>query len=76
MSNCQRVGLWSSQWIDQSVRLCLCNHVGRLVMCRCGARRRWSTIEVKVMPARADRPGAVKGKWWVLTDDGQEQPGD
>jgi len=35
MSDCQRVALWGSQWTDQSVRLCLCNHVGRLVVCRC-----------------------------------------
>jgi hypothetical protein len=31
--------------------------------------------EVKVMRARADGPGAVKGECWVLTD-GSEQPGD
>jgi hypothetical protein len=57
------------------VRLCLCNHVGRLVVCRCGAQGRWSTAEVKVMRARADGPGAVKGECWVLTD-GSEQLGD
>jgi hypothetical protein len=48
-SDCQRVALWGSQWTDQSVRLCLCNHVGRLVVCRCGAQERLSTAEVKVM---------------------------
>jgi hypothetical protein len=31
--------------------------------------------EVKVMRARADGPGAVKGECWVLTDK-LEQPGD
>jgi hypothetical protein len=31
--------------------------------------------EVKVMRARADGLGAVKGECWVLTD-GSEQPGD
>ena len=31
--------------------------------------------EVKVMRARADGPGAVKGECWVLTN-GSEQPGD
>jgi hypothetical protein len=31
--------------------------------------------EVKVMWARADGPGAVKGECWVLTDR-SEQPGD
>jgi hypothetical protein len=51
-----------NQWTDQSVRLCLCNHVGRLVVCRCGAQERWSTTEVKVMRARTDGPGAVKGR--------------
>jgi hypothetical protein len=75
MSDCQRVALWGSQWTDQSVRLCLCNHVGRLVVCRCGAQKRWSMDEVKVMRARADGPGAVKGECWVLTDE-SEQSGD
>jgi hypothetical protein len=31
--------------------------------------------EVKVMQARDDGPGAMKGECWVLTD-GSEQPGD
>jgi hypothetical protein len=31
--------------------------------------------EMKVMWARPDGPGAVKGECWVLTD-GLEQPGD
>jgi hypothetical protein len=57
------------------VRLCLYNHAGRLVVCRYGAQGRWLTTEVKVMRARADGPGAVKGECWVLID-GQEQPGD
>jgi hypothetical protein len=38
----------------------MCNHVGRLVVCRCGASGRWSVAEVKVMRARANGPGAVK----------------
>jgi hypothetical protein len=75
MSDCQWVALWGSQWTDQSVRLCLCNHVGRLVVCRCGAQEWWSMAEVKVMRARADGPGVVKGEWWVLTNE-SEQPGD
>jgi hypothetical protein len=49
MSDCQRVALWSSEWTDQSVRLFLCNYVGRLVVCRCGTQERWSIAEVKVM---------------------------
>jgi hypothetical protein len=57
MSDYQRVALWGSQWTDQSVRLCLCNHVGRLVVCRCGAQDWWSMAEVQVMRARADGPG-------------------
>jgi hypothetical protein len=73
MSDCQRVALWGSQWTDQSVRLCLCNHVGRLVVCRSGAQRQWSTAEAKVMRAHDDGLGAVKGECWVLTD-GPEQP--
>jgi hypothetical protein len=62
MSDYQRVPLWGSQWTDQSVRLCLCNHVGRLVVYRCGAQEWWLMVEVKVMQARADGPGAVKGE--------------
>jgi hypothetical protein len=42
------------QWTDQSVRLCMCNHVVWFVVCRCGTQGRWSTTEVKVMRARAD----------------------
>jgi hypothetical protein len=38
----------------------MCNHVGRLVVCRCGAQGWWSTVKVKVMRVRADGPGAVK----------------
>jgi hypothetical protein len=62
MSDCQWVALWGSQWTDQSVRLCLCNHVSRVVVCRCEAQKRWSMAEVKVMRARADGPVAVKGE--------------
>jgi hypothetical protein len=73
MNDCQRVTLWGNQWTDQSVRLCLYNHVGRLVLCMCGAQRQWSMAEVKVMRARAYGPGAMEDKYWVLTD-GLEQP--
>jgi hypothetical protein len=75
MSDYQRVALWGSQWTDQSVRLSLCNHVGRIVVCRCGAQEWWSMAKVKVMRARADGPRVVKGKCWVLTDE-SEQTGD
>jgi hypothetical protein len=75
MGDCQRVALWSSQWTDQSVRLCLCNLVGRLVVCRCGAQDLWSMAEVKVMRTCANGPRAVKGECCVLTDR-SEQPGD
>jgi hypothetical protein len=44
------------------VRLCLCNHADRLVVCRCGAQGQWSMAKVKVMQARVDGPGAVKGE--------------
>jgi hypothetical protein len=44
------------------VRLCLCNHVGRLVVCMCEAQGRWSTAVVKVMQARVDGLRAGKGK--------------
>jgi hypothetical protein len=68
-SVCQWVAFWGSQWTDQHVRLCLCNHIGRLVLCRCEAQGWWSTTEVKVMRARADGLGAAKGECWVLTDE-------
>jgi hypothetical protein len=38
----------------------MCNHVGRLAVCRYGAHRQSSMAEVKVMRARADGLGAVK----------------
>jgi hypothetical protein len=53
----------------------MCNHVGQLVVCRCGAQGRWLTEEVKVMRARVDGPRAVKDECWVLAD-GPEQPDD
>jgi hypothetical protein len=53
----------------------MCNHVNRLVVCKCGAHGRWSMSEVMVMRARADGPGAMKDKCWVLAD-GPEQPSD
>jgi hypothetical protein len=46
----------------------MCNHVGRLVVRRCGAQGRWSTTEVTIMRACADGPGAVQDKCWVLAD--------
>jgi hypothetical protein len=69
------VALWGSKWTNQSVRLCICNHVGRLVVCRCGAQRRWSTVEVKVIRAHANGSGAVKDECWVLANE-PEQLGD
>jgi hypothetical protein len=75
MSDCPWVVLWGSQWTDQSVRLCLCNHVDRLVVCGCKAQEQWSMAKVKVIQTRADGPRAVKGECLVLTD-GPEHPGD
>jgi hypothetical protein len=57
------------------MRFCLCNHVGRLVVCRCGPQGRWLTAEVKVIWACADGSGAVKGECWILTD-GLDLPSD
>jgi hypothetical protein len=53
----------------------LCNHVGRIVICRCGAQVLWSTTKVKVMQIRVDRPGAMKDERWDLTE-GPELSGD
>jgi hypothetical protein len=53
----------------------VCNHVSRLVVCRCGAQVRWSTAKVKVMRVRADGPGAVKDEHCDLTE-GPELLGD
>jgi hypothetical protein len=75
MSDCQRVASRVESWTDRGVRLCMCNHVGQLVVCKCGAQGRWSTAEVKVMWARVDGPRAVKDECWVLAYE-PEQPGD
>jgi hypothetical protein len=45
------------------------------VVCMCGAHGQWSTIEVKVMRARADGPGAVKDKCWVLVGGPKQRGG-
>jgi hypothetical protein len=47
--------------------LVLCNHVCRLVVCRCGAHGQWSTTKVMVMRVRADGLGAAKDERWDLT---------
>jgi hypothetical protein len=75
MNDCQWVTLCGSQWTNQSVRLCMCKHVSRLVVCRCGAHGWWSTTTMNVMRAHADGPGEMKDECWVLAD-GLEQPGD
>jgi hypothetical protein len=75
ISDCQCVASRFESWTDRGVRLCIYNHVSRLVVCRCGAYGWWSTVKVKVMRARADRPGVVKDECWVLAD-GPEQQGD
>jgi hypothetical protein len=75
MSDCQWVALWGSQWANQSLRLCMCNHVGRLVVRMCGAQGWWSMTEVKGMRARADRSGAVKDECCYMVD-GSEQRSD
>jgi hypothetical protein len=36
------------------------HHVGRLLVCKCGARVWSSTVKVKVMQVRANGLGAVK----------------
>jgi hypothetical protein len=42
MSDCQRVASRVESWTNRGVRLCMCNHVGWLVVCRCGAQG-WCT---------------------------------
>jgi hypothetical protein len=69
MSNCQWVVTRVESWTDHDVRLYMCNHVSRLVVCRCVSQERWSTVEAKVMRAHADGPGMVKDKCWVLADE-------
>jgi hypothetical protein len=75
MSDYQRVAFRVESWTDRGVRLCMCNHVGWLMVGRCGTQGRWSTAEVKVMQARADGPKAVKDERWVLANV-PEQPSD
>jgi hypothetical protein len=53
----------------------MCNHVGRLVVRRCGAKRWWSMVKVKVMGVHPDGPGAMKDERCDLTE-GPESPGD
>jgi hypothetical protein len=53
----------------------LCNHVSRLVVCKCGAQIRWSTTKVKVIQVHADGPGAMKDERCDLIE-GLESPGD
>jgi hypothetical protein len=60
-------------WTDRGMRLCLCNHVGQLVVCRCGAQGQWLMVMVKVMRVCADgRWDLTKGlesmgdlSWWL-----------
>jgi hypothetical protein len=60
MSDCQRVASRVESKTDRGMRLCMCNHIGRIVVCRCGAHGWWLIAKVKVMRARADGSGAVK----------------
>jgi hypothetical protein len=53
----------------------LCNHIGHLVLCKCGAQRRWSTTNVKVMRVRADELRTVKDERLDLTE-GPKSSGD
>jgi hypothetical protein len=53
----------------------LCNHVCRLVVCRCGAKGQWLTAKMNVMWVRANRPRAVKNECWDLAE-GPEKAGD
>jgi hypothetical protein len=47
--------------------MCLCNQVGRLVVCRCGAQVQWSMSKVVVMRVHADGSGVMKDEHWDLT---------
>jgi hypothetical protein len=68
MSDCQRVVSLLESWTDRGMRLCLCNHVYRLVVCRCGVQGRWLMAKVKVMWARADGLGAMKDERWDMIE--------
>jgi hypothetical protein len=46
----------------------MCDHVRRIVVCRCGAQGRWSTMKVKVMQVGVDGLEAVKDERWDLTE--------
>jgi hypothetical protein len=75
MSDCQCVASQVELWTNRGVNYVLCNHVFWLVVCRCGAKGRWSTMKVKIMRVGANGPGAVKDEHWELTE-GPESPGD
>jgi hypothetical protein len=51
----------------------LCNHVCQLVVCRCGAQGRWSTIKVKVIRVHVNGLGVVKDEQWDLTEGPESQ---
>jgi hypothetical protein len=62
ISDCQRVASRVVSWTDRGVRLRVVQPCQWLVVCRCGARVRWSTTKVKVMRDRANGSGTVKDK--------------
>jgi hypothetical protein len=55
--------------------LVLCNHIYRLVVCKCGAQGQYSTTKVKVMWIHTDGPEATKDERCDLTK-GPEKSGD
>jgi hypothetical protein len=75
MSGCQRVASRVESWTNQGMSYMLCNHVYRVVVCRCGAQGWWSTAKVKVVQVRANGPGAAKDERWDLVE-GLEKRGD
>lgn len=64
MSDYQRITLWSSQWTDQSVRLC-CATMSVGLWCAGVDHRDDGRLQ-----AHADRPGEVKDECLVLVADG------
>jgi hypothetical protein len=60
ISDCQRIVFWCSRWTDQSMSYVLCNHVSRLMVCRCEVHVCCSMANVKV--TRGFMP--IDGEWW------------
>lgn len=69
ISDCQQVASRVDSWTNRGMSYCVVNHVSWLVLSRCGAHVRWSTM--KVIRVHVNGPEAVKvlkDESWDLTE--------